>query len=220
MTEQKRVTPRKHPIQKRSRETVEVILEAATQVFILMGYSAGTTNHIAERAGVSIGSLYQYFPNKDAILVSLAERHLTDSENEIVRMLDSFLKGNAGIDRLIGKMIEAMLDIHLKAPELHRMLFEEAPLPKKLWEKILSFESDLAVIIAEIFQKNEHVKLKNPILSARLLVKMFESMTHWYILYGQAFFRREEFVYEFNRMIKGCIFSKPDHESISNIHQP
>ena len=220
MTVQKSVTPRKHPIQKQSRETVEVILEAATQVFIQMGYSAGTTNRIAERAGLSIGSLYQYFPNKDAILVSLAERHLTESVNEIIRMLDSFLNENAGIDRLIGKMIETMLDIHLKAPKLHRVLFEEAPLPKKLWEKMLSFESDLAVIIAEILQKNEHVELKNPTLSARLLVQMFESMTHWYVLYGQASFRREDFVDEFNRMIKGCIFSKPDHENSSNIYHP
>ncbi len=79
MSGEKSVTPRKPPIQKRSRETVEVILEAATQVFIQMRYSAGTTNRIAERAGVSIGSLYQYFPNKDAIPASLAERHLTES---------------------------------------------------------------------------------------------------------------------------------------------
>ncbi|MFO7558911.1 MAG: TetR/AcrR family transcriptional regulator [Desulfobacterales bacterium] len=220
MSGQKNVTPRKYPIQKRSRETVEVILEAATQVFIQMGYSAGTTNRIAERAGVSIGSLYQYFPNKDAILASLAERHLTESFNEIVRMLDAFLNENEGMNRLVEKMIEAMLDMHLKTPELHRVLFEEAPLPEKLWKKLLLFESNIAVIIAEIFQKSNQMELKNPVLSARLLVQMVESMTHWYVLYGQASFQKEEFVYEFSRMIKSCIASQPDHGNRSNTSPP
>ncbi|RJR49660.1 MAG: TetR/AcrR family transcriptional regulator [Desulfobacteraceae bacterium] len=62
-----RLNPRKQPIQRRARETVEVILEAAAQVFAEEGYFA-TTNRIAQRAGVSIGSLYQYFNNKDEIL--------------------------------------------------------------------------------------------------------------------------------------------------------
>jgi AcrR family transcriptional regulator len=63
--------PRRKPVQDRSLATVEAILEAAAQVFERYGYAAGTTNRIAGRAGVAIGSLYQYFRNKDAILVAL-----------------------------------------------------------------------------------------------------------------------------------------------------
>src|SRR5271165_1676775 len=70
--------PRKLPSQPRSEETVEAILQAAAQVFERHGYAAGTTNRIAERAGVSIGTVYQYFPNKDAILVALALQHLAE----------------------------------------------------------------------------------------------------------------------------------------------
>jgi len=68
----KPVKPRKLPAQERSRDTVNVILKAAAHIFMEKGYATGTTNHIAQKAGVSIGSLYQYFPNKDAILVNLA----------------------------------------------------------------------------------------------------------------------------------------------------
>lgn len=68
--------PRKTPVQRRSELTVERILDAAALIFSELGYSATTTNHVAAEAGVSIGSLYQYFPNKDALLVALEERHL------------------------------------------------------------------------------------------------------------------------------------------------
>ena len=67
---------RKRPVQDRSRRTVDAILNSAAHFFATNGYSATTTNHIAGRAGVSIGSLYQYFPNKDSLLVALEERHL------------------------------------------------------------------------------------------------------------------------------------------------
>src|SRR5262247_3195924 len=67
------VAPRKRPVQERSRSTVDVILEAAAQVLERDGYAAATTDLIAERAGVSIGTLYQYFPNKDSILLALTQ---------------------------------------------------------------------------------------------------------------------------------------------------
>lgn len=66
---------RRRPVQERSRRTVECILDAAVHVFGEKGYAA-TTNHVAERAGLSIGSLYQYFPDKDALLAALHARHL------------------------------------------------------------------------------------------------------------------------------------------------
>jgi len=60
--------PRRQPKQHHAKETRQRVLDAAAQVFAERGYSAGTTNRMAEHAELSIGSLYQYFPNKDAIL--------------------------------------------------------------------------------------------------------------------------------------------------------
>ncbi|TMZ52891.1 TetR/AcrR family transcriptional regulator, partial [Klebsiella pneumoniae] len=77
--------PRKTPRQQRSRETVAAILEAAAQLFQRHGYTATTTNKIAERAGVSIGSLYQYFPNKEALLAALAQEHLETATASLIQ---------------------------------------------------------------------------------------------------------------------------------------
>jgi AcrR family transcriptional regulator len=67
-------TPKKIPAQRRSRDTFEALVEACTRLLPEQGYAGTTTNHIAERAGVGIASLYEYFPGKDAIVAQVAER--------------------------------------------------------------------------------------------------------------------------------------------------
>ena len=62
---------------------MERILDAGARVFAEFGYAAGTTNRIAATAGVSVGSLYSYFPNKDAIVTQLVRRHIDDGIREI-----------------------------------------------------------------------------------------------------------------------------------------
>ncbi|RZO87130.1 MAG: TetR/AcrR family transcriptional regulator [Oceanococcus sp.] len=82
-------SPRKTPVHRRSKVTVEAILEAAAHLLEHAGYARLTTNHIADKAGVSIGSLYQYFPNKDAICHALAERHFQRLQDEYLRVLEA-----------------------------------------------------------------------------------------------------------------------------------
>lgn len=87
-------TPRRAPSQARGQRTVAAILEAAAQVVRQGGEAAFTTNHIAERAGVSIGTLYQYFPDKATILARL----VTDWRDEAVRLIDQALAPGATSD--------------------------------------------------------------------------------------------------------------------------
>jgi AcrR family transcriptional regulator len=68
------IRPRKIPRQARSLVTVEVILDAAALLLVEEGYEQATTSRIAERAGVSIGSLYQYFPNRESVIAAVARR--------------------------------------------------------------------------------------------------------------------------------------------------
>src|SRR6185437_12667327 len=81
--------PRKTASQKRSRATVDALVEATARVLIKEGYDRTSTNRIASVAGVSIGSLYQYFPSKEALVAAVIERHMQEL-SRVVR--DTYLE--------------------------------------------------------------------------------------------------------------------------------
>ncbi len=95
---------RKTPVQQRSRRTVDEILGAAARILVEDGYSAMTTNDVAAAAGVSIGSLYQYFPNKDALLRALVERHLDAVERALATRAAQWRDELPGC-RTVGKFV-------------------------------------------------------------------------------------------------------------------
>ena len=89
MPEPAAARPRKRPVQARSQATVDAILDAAARILVAEGYGGFTTNRVAAVAGVSVGSLYQYFPNKEALLAELKGRHVAQLE----RGLDAVMAG-------------------------------------------------------------------------------------------------------------------------------
>lgn len=117
--------PRKAPRQARSRATVDVILEATARIFSEHGYAGTNTNLIAEKAGISIGSLYQYFKNKDALIAALHQRHAEQVqqtvEEVLARPFEPTLAGH------IGALVQALLAAHLLEPDLHKMLELQFP---------------------------------------------------------------------------------------------
>ncbi len=116
---------RRRPVQTRARQTVEAILDAVIRILKREGFDAVTTNRIAEVAGVSIGSLYQYFPDKRAIFAALHRRHV----EEVDRAIQTALIENAAssLDHLIRALVDAMIDAHTHDPELHELLMTEVP---------------------------------------------------------------------------------------------
>lgn len=117
--------PRKSPLQRRSRATVEAVINATSQVLVKSGYEGTTTARVAERAGVSIGSLYQYFPNKEALVAALIERH----GNDMVAVFHSVLERPRSLTLAEGlrAVIDASVQAHRVSPRLHKVLHEQIP---------------------------------------------------------------------------------------------
>jgi AcrR family transcriptional regulator len=123
---QHRSPPRKSPKQARSQATVEAIVEAAARILEQRGHEGFSTNAVAELAGVSIGSLYQYFPRKDALIGALIVRETTGLLTEAQAALAE-PTGRAGFS----VVIRAAVAHQLRRPTLARLLdFEEARLPE------------------------------------------------------------------------------------------
>ena len=118
--------PRKLPTQERSRATVDAIMQAATYILVRSGWECLTTNAIAERAGVNIGSIYQYFPNKEAIVAELERRHVLQVRDKLTNTLPQLSKQNSLRKALI-LLVRAMVDEHRIAPAVHRAIEEELP---------------------------------------------------------------------------------------------
>ena len=119
------VNPRKFPTQQRARATTDAIIEASTQLLVERGYERFTTARAAERAGVSVGSLYQYFPNKAALAAAVIDRCCDD----FTLALEQALAGRPRIT--LAECIRAIVDVilvsHQLAPDLHKVVIELAP---------------------------------------------------------------------------------------------
>jgi len=114
------IEPRKTPRQSRSQTTVDAILDATARVLIERGHAATNTNLVAERAGVSVGSLYQYFPNKLALINALHARHARD----MTESLEKTFKPRTGenLRAALTRVVEAIVAAHQVDADLHRAL--------------------------------------------------------------------------------------------------
>src|SRR5262245_40667386 len=121
----RRLSPRKTPRQERSRATVEALLEATADILIRDGYTKLTTNRIADRAGVNIASLYQYFPGKEAIVAELRLRHGADQRAALRQVLAEHTAGE--LESTIRTLVSVGVAGHARAPRLHRVFTEEIP---------------------------------------------------------------------------------------------
>ena len=115
------LNPRKRPQQLRSRVTIDTIFEAAIQVLLANGLDRITTIQIADRAGVSVGSLYQYFPNKNALLAAIVKRHV----GEVVDITIAACRSAHGktIGEMCATMMSAFVDAKTRRPEVSRALY-------------------------------------------------------------------------------------------------
>lgn len=168
--------PRKEPVQERSRRTVQAISQATAQVLVRLGYEKTTTGAVAECAGVSIGTLYQYFPNKESLVVNVINAHY----REVLATIEAVLLSHAQspLDVSLRALIRASLDAHRLQPELHKVLMEEVPgvgesaQVLKLREKLTSL---LQQYLARHLSSTSGLRLR---MLAFVLETTIEALTH------------------------------------------
>ncbi len=114
---------RKEPSQARSRATVEAIIEAGARVLSDLGWAGFTTNKVAEAAGASIGSLYQYFPDKLSLVEAIRRRHF----DQVLAVISDAAADEKPLRQFARELTRGMIAAHSIHPTLHQVLLDEAP---------------------------------------------------------------------------------------------
>lgn len=179
MARSKSASPRNQPTQRRSKDTVDAILTATERLLVDEGFAACTTNRVAAVAGVSIGSLYQYYPNKDALLVAVMERHQVRLREHLTARLATL--GEADLPTAVRAMVHGMLEGELLQPKLHRVILEEVPRValRRMHEVHGEYEP---LIIAWLEANRVRLGLDSPAVAAYVLIGAVEGVLNRVIL--------------------------------------
>ena len=158
--------PRKSPVQARSAASVEALLEASIQVLLLFGKEQLTTTRVAARAGVSVGTLYQYFPNKSALLQAVLRRHL----NEVTSAVEAACEQQRGkpLEEMATALMTAFLAAKMRDPKTSAALYsvssdvDGAKIAKRMGER-------LHVALTKMLASSAEPLMIDPRLAASML---------------------------------------------------
>jgi AcrR family transcriptional regulator len=169
------VSPRKLPRQARAKATVDAIVEATAQVLLAEGYEGFTTARAAERAGVSIGSLYQYFPNKAALVSAVVDRSCA----EFLAAFDRAVTHQPSLSACIHALVDFAFDSKHIAPELHRLLNEVIP-KIGVTERTRSVSAETVQAIEAMLRQhqNEIAAAIDIAAAARVIQTSLEALAH------------------------------------------
>jgi AcrR family transcriptional regulator len=179
MAKDNKSNKRRKPVQKRAKITVEAMLDAAIKLLKRGGVILLTTNLIAETAGVSIGSVYQYFPNKQAIYRALHERHIAQVDAVMQRRVREC--ADATLEELIGAMIDGMIEVHQGDPELSSLLQSEVP---HRADKTVDFSTRNFSMFREALAKHKREFGRKTDLNMQsfIVIRMIDSLGHAIVL--------------------------------------
>jgi AcrR family transcriptional regulator len=170
------INPRKNASQKRSRATVDALVDATARILVREGFDKASTNRIAEVAGVSVGSLYQYFPSKEALVVAVIERH----NREIMETVRGELADveSQPLEQGIRKLVAVGIKAHRVDPKLHRALAEQIPRVGKL-EKVESFNRENYTLFRNYLESHRaEIRAIDLDLASFVCVTSIEALTH------------------------------------------
>ena len=198
--------PRKIASQERSRATVDALVEATARILVKEGFDKASTNRIAEVAGVSVGSLYQYYPGKEALVAAVIDRH----NQEIMRVVRGALAEVASqpIEKAVRRLVTVAIEAHRIDPKLHRVLAEQIPRTGRL-ENVEAFNRETyALFRAYLEGHSDELRIIDLDLAAFVCVTSIEALAHTAVLHrserlsGEAV---ERLVDEATRLVAGYL---------------
>jgi AcrR family transcriptional regulator len=197
--------PRKEASQERSRATVNALVEATARILVKEGFDKASTNRIAAVAGVSVGSLYQYFPSKEALVAAVIDRH----QQEIMQVVRGELAQAASqpIEQGVRTLVAVAVKAHRVDPKLHRVLAEQIPRVGKL-EKVETFSREnYALFKAYLQSRRDEIRVADLELAAFVCVTSIEALTHTAVLHYETVSEdaMEALVDEATRLVVGYL---------------
>jgi AcrR family transcriptional regulator len=173
--------PRKAASQVRSRATVDALVEATARILVKEGFDKASTNRIADVAGVSVGSLYQYFPSKEALVAAVAERHQQEIMQTVRGELAEVLA--LPVEKAMRKLVAVAVKAHRVDPKLHRVLAEQIPRVGKL-EKLATFNRENYVLFRRYLESHRgELRVDDLELASFVCVTSIEALTHNAVLH-------------------------------------
>jgi len=168
MTKKTGLNPRKKPLQKRSQETVDAILTAATQILGNVGFEVASTNRIAEKAGVSIGSLYQYFPSKEALAGALIDKYVQWHADKF----ESFLIEMRGrpAREMVQKISEKTVEMYLGNRKLLHVMGMLIPKIERIPSVVQARRRIVGVLATELRARQTDVPHADPELASFVIL--------------------------------------------------
>jgi len=198
--------PRKLASQKRSRATVAALVEATARILVSEGFDKASTNRIAEVAGVSVGSLYQYFPSKEALVLAVIERH----NREILQLVRAVLDEIAPlpVEEAVRRVVAMAIEAHRIDPKLHYILAEQIPRTGRLQNVEAANREAHALFRAYLESRKDELQLANVDLVAFICATSIEALAHNAVLHHEAMSSNdatEALIDETTRLIVGYL---------------
>ncbi len=199
---------RRKPFQERARFTVAAILQSAAEVIDEVGWAHASTNRIAERAGVSIGSLYQYFANKEEILATLMEEHRKEVHVVVGLALDRLEDPSVPIDDAFRSLFADLITMHRDDPVLTRVLATEVPLQHGGSHH--GAKSDhLVRWLQRVLEQRPDVQTRDTVAAAHVVATSIEALTRWLVHEAPDSVEPKAVVEEMVTMFSGYLSASP-----------
>jgi AcrR family transcriptional regulator len=192
------IIARKAPKQQRAKATAEAILEATAHLLVQHGYDKLTTNHVAAEAGASIGSVYQYFGSKEALVAELVDRHIARMSSliagELARAVD------LPFPKAVAQIMRALVSAYRVDPALYRVILEQVPRFGKL-ARIRDIDREFEALLHSGLQaRPREVAVQDTRLCAFIMVQAAKAVTVAALLHHPEFLEGDRLSTELSRM--------------------